>query len=270
MDRDQSISKFKAKRFSVDGSEEVNDILTSECVLQISVNEKTFSMTMRTPGEDKALVRGLLYSEKVLGSNVPSYRFQTACIDENGNSTAVNVFADASSLEAGFESERALVSVSSCGICGKQDSDDIMPEGDALKTDFVLSASALTLMFDQMSANQTTFLNSGGSHAAACFDRNSNMLTLKEDIGRHNAVDKVIGQLILDKKLESGEILLVSGRISFEIITKAHRAGFAFLAAVSAPSSLAVEMAQELGISLLGFCREDKCTVYSHIERVRN
>jgi len=264
----RTTATYKAKRFLSGSKELVDDILTTECALQVCINDKPFTMTMRTPGSDKALVRGLLYSENVVPPVSQSYRYLTSCIDLQGNTSSVNVLIDPSELLEGYQSERSLMSVSSCGICGKQDADDIVPLGDPITTDWILDPQALENMFDRMSENQNTFISSGGSHGASAFSRSGDMLTLQEDIGRHNAVDKVIGQLILDEDLNRGEVLLVSGRVSFEIITKAYRAGFPFLAAVSAPSSLAVEMAEDLGICLLAFCRGDKCTVYSCLDRV--
>ena len=123
-------------------------------------------------------------------------------------------------------------------------------------------------MFDAMKAAQHTFHKSGGSHAAAAFTNNGELLSIREDIGRHNAVDKVIGHLINNNSLKGAKCLTVSGRISYEIISKAFAAKIPILAAVSAPSTLAVDFAKELGITLLGFCRENKATCYSHPNRI--
>lgn len=259
---------YRAIRFRHAQKEDVNDVLTTESALQISVNGEPFTMTMRTPGSDKALVRGLLHSEDVVNAGATSYRYQTSCIDENGDISAVNVILDKVDQGNGLDSERSLMSVSSCGICGKQDADSILPEGDPLETDYRLDPEDLYRMFRIMEKDQNTFIRSGGSHAAAAFDSNVNMLTLGEDIGRHNAVDKVIGQCLLDGTVSEAKVLLVSGRISFEIITKTFKAGIPFLAAVSAPSNLAVEFAEKLGITLMAFCRDEKCTVYSRTDRM--
>jgi len=259
---------YRAIRFRHAQSESVDDVLTTENALQISVNGEAFTMTMRTPGSDQALVRGLLHSEDVVLPGANSYRYQTSCIDENGDISAVNVILDAQDSGKGLESERSLMSVSSCGICGKQDADSILPEGDPLQTSYQLDPEDLYRMFRIMEKHQNTFIRSGGSHAAAAFNTEVEMIALGEDIGRHNAVDKVIGQCLLDGTLADAEVLLVSGRISFEIITKTFKAGIPFLAAVSAPSNLAVEFAEKLGITLMAFCRDEKCTVYSRSERL--
>ena len=123
-------------------------------------------------------------------------------------------------------------------------------------------------MFRQMNSNQDTFRQSGGSHASAAFTKEGEMLTIREDIGRHNAVDKVIGSLLYSGKLDLARCMTVSGRISYEIVSKCYAAGIPFLAAVSAPSSMAVDMAEKMGITLLAFCRESKLTAYSNTERL--
>ena len=131
-----------------------------------------------------------------------------------------------------------------------------------------ISRPLLLAMFAKMNSQQNTFNQSGGSHAAAAFDCHGELLSIKEDIGRHNAVDKVIGMLLCEDRLQSAKVLLVSGRVSFEIVTKAFTAKIPVLAAVSAPSSLAVETADKMGITLAAFCRKNRVTVYSHISRI--
>jgi len=123
-------------------------------------------------------------------------------------------------------------------------------------------------MFRKMNSGQKTFIQSGGSHAAAAFSSEGKLLSIMEDIGRHNAVDKVIGDLLIQKKIKDASYLLVSGRISYEILYKAFVARIPFLAAVSAPSTLAVAYAKELGITLMGFCRENKITIYSNVSKL--
>lgn len=265
----KSIQTVQAVKFVNGDPVPVKDTLTREAPLQICINDSPFTMTMRTPGSEEALVRGLLLSENVIGAECPSYRFQTSCIDIHGDITSVNILVNNEDLLEGFQSERSLMSVSSCGICGKQDSSDIIPKGTALESEVKLDPNLLMSMFVDMAGRQNTFIRSGGSHASAAYEANGAYLTMQEDIGRHNAVDKVIGQLVLDGSSSRACVLLVSGRISFEIITKAFRAGIPFLAAVSAPSALAVDYANQLGITLLAFCRENKCTAYTHTHRVR-
>ena len=161
-----------------------------------------------------------------------------------------------------------MLSVSSCGICGKKELEDLILEGGALEADSKFSVNELPELFKQMRKHQLNFECTGGCHAAACFDVNGNLIAIEEDIGRHNAVDKLIGALLQDNKLEKANSMLVSGRVSFEIVSKCFKAKIPFLAAVSSPSSISIETAQTLGICLMGFCRDEKMTCYSHPERL--
>jgi FdhD protein len=158
------------------------------------------------------------------------------------------------------------LSVASCGICGKQDLD--LPDSNTSVSDAVISPNLIFQMFTEMNSSQHAFKQSGGSHASAAFSETGELLCIKEDIGRHNAVDKVVGHLIFAKKLDQAKCITVSGRVSYEIIIKVFRAKIPVLAAVSAPSTLAIDFAKELGITVLAFCREDRLTCYSHPERL--
>ena len=246
----------------------VNDYLTVEEAMAITINGENFTVTMRTPGDELELVRGLLYSEDI-------YRHQKTqpevlSIEKNkmGYISKVHLNIDENLLGKGYKNSRSLLSVSSCGICGKQELVDIIPEAQISTGNLKIGLSEITQMYSQMEKGQVQFEKSGGIHAAAIFNKNYQLLSLKEDIGRHNAVDKSIGDLLLSDQLKEAQFLLVSGRVSYEIITKAFAARISFLAAVSAPSSLAVDYAKELGITLMGFCREQKFTVYSHVDRI--
>jgi FdhD protein len=262
------ISSFKAVKYNHVQQEEVEDILTNESALQILVNDAPFSVTMRTPGSEKDLVRGLLFAENVYEKINSVFRYTAQQLDEFGNPSVVNVILSESELAPGFNSKRNLTSVSSCGICGKEDLSAIELCGDALNDEVVITSQQIGQMFEKMAEVQHAFLHSGGSHAAAAFDSKNDMLSLKEDIGRHNAVDKVIGQLLNENRLNDAKVILVSGRVSFEIVSKAHRAKIPILAAISAPSSLAVTTSRHFGITLLGFCRDDHLTAYSNSQRI--
>ncbi|MGB5317270.1 MAG: formate dehydrogenase accessory sulfurtransferase FdhD, partial [Robiginitalea sp.] len=172
-------------------------------------------------------------------------------------------------LGNGYSNSRSLLSVSSCGICGKTELGE-QDFGSAIESDISFSAELFSEMFRQMNQHQHDFMESGGTHAAALFDRTGRLIVAREDIGRHNAVDKAVGQLLLEGRLDQAKAMTVSGRISYEITIKAFRAGIPFLAAVSAPSSLAVDYAKEFGITLLGFCRDGRATCYSNPQRVNN
>ncbi len=259
-------SKYQGLKFKKGVPYEVHDDLTVEEGLRISINGKPLTVTMRTPGDDLELVHGLLYSEDIY-SDV-DHHLETILEEENqqGIVTGVNVKIDPKNLGQGYMNSRSFLSVASCGICGKEDLD--IPAPKSAVTDATISDELVSNMFEMMNSEQQAFKQSGGSHAAAAFSEQGILLSIKEDIGRHNAVDKVVGELILSKKLNTAKCITVSGRISYEIIIKTFRAKVPVLAAVSAPSTLAVDFAKELGITLLAFCRDDKLTCYSHPHRL--
>ena len=259
-------SKYEGFKYRNDQIRKVFDDLTVEEGLRISVNGKPLTVTMRTPGDDIELVHGLLFSEDIY-SDVES-PLETILEDGNdrGVVTAINVNVEKGKLGEGYLNSRSFLSVASCGICGKQDLD--LPDQDASVSDATISAELVFKMFQEMNSGQQAFKQSGGSHASAAFSEEGELLSIKEDIGRHNAVDKVVGDLLLSKHLNQAKCMTVSGRISYEIIIKIFRAKIPVLAAVSAPSTMAVDFAKELGITLLAFCREDRLTCYSHAYRL--
>ncbi len=263
-----SISKYQGIKVEKHAVTHVDDALTVEDALSISINGEKFMVTMRTPGDERELVRGLLYSEDIYRKREPGLDIEIAETDERGYISKINVTIPTELLGDGYKNSRSLLSVSSCGICGKQDLVEIVQENEIIQEDLHIGLTEINEMYAIMEASQHQFAQSGGVHAAAIFDKDRNMLTIKEDIGRHNAVDKVIGSLLLHSNLKHAEFMLVSGRVSYEIVTKAFAARIPFLAAVSAPSSLAVDYAKELGITLMGFCRTNKFTVYSNVDRV--
>jgi len=260
-----AIDNYQAKKFTTQGSEIVDDNLTVEQALQININDRPFTITMRTPGNDDELITGLLYSEDIYRDNTNP--LQITYHTNSDNVTQAIMKVDADRLSKGYLNSRNILSVSSCGICGKKELDELVNTHVKID-DFIIAKTNLLSMFEQMKKGQTTFHQSGGSHAAAAFDKNGKLLAIMEDIGRHNAVDKVIGSLILNNTLKEAKCMVVSGRISYEIVTKTFAAKIGMLAAVSAPSTLAVDFAKELGITLLGFCRNEKATCYSHSQRI--
>lgn len=263
-----SISKYQGVKVEKHAVSHVSDALTVEDALAISINGEKFMVTMRTPGDERELVRGLLYSEDIYRKKEPRLDIKITEKDKRGYISKLDVAIPTAMLGNGYKNSRSLLSVSSCGICGKQDLVDIVDEDQIIQEDLHVGLNDINEMYTVMEKAQHQFAQSGGVHAAAIFDKNRNLLTIKEDIGRHNAVDKAIGSLLLDSKLKQAEFLLVSGRVSYEIVTKAFAARIPFLAAVSAPSSLAVDYAKELGITLMGFCRTNKFTVYANVDRV--
>ena len=265
-----AVSHYQGKKFCNNKVQPIVDALTVEEALQININNEPFTVTMRTPGNDVALVRGLLFSEDIYRQlNVPLDIIVDA-ENSQGILTKVNVNIPEELLCNGYMNSRNILSVSSCGICGKQELEEIINTEDRIEAKDTVPIELLYDMFTKMNKDQSTFKESGGSHAAGAFDINGDALSIMEDIGRHNAVDKVIGELLDNETLGKAKCMVVSGRISYEIVTKAFRAKIPTLAAVSAPSSLAVDYAKELGITLLGFCRKEKATCYAHPERITN
>lgn len=259
-------SKYEGLKYRNNQLRKVYDDLTVEEGLRIFINGKPLTVTMRTPGDDIELVHGLLYSEDIYSDT--SSPLETILEEENkqGIVTGINVKVDSNKLGHGYKNSRSFLSVASCGICGKQDLD--FPDQTVSVTDASINPELILQMFGAMNSKQKAFKQSGGCHAAAAFNEDGKLLSIKEDIGRHNAVDKVVGDLILKKELDQAKAITVSGRISYEIIIKTFRAKIPVLAAVSAPSTLAVDFAKELGVTLLAFCREDKLTCYSHPHRL--
>jgi FdhD protein len=253
---------YEGIKKNADSAELINDFLVVEAPLEISINKNPFTVVMRTPGNDFELIRGLLHVEDIYRSS-DNLLMETISETPNGF-TKVEVTIPQTKLGKGYLNKRSLLSVSSCGICGKQQLEDFDTPKTKLTKQPSIVLEKLPDIFALMSSNQKTFSLTGGSHAATIFDDAYQMLTLKEDIGRHNAVDKCIGDLILSNKLNSAQFMLVSGRVSYEIITKAFFAKISTIVAVSACSSLAVDYAKEFGICLIGFSRDKKATIYSN------
>ncbi|AQS92752.1 formate dehydrogenase family accessory protein FdhD [Polaribacter sp. BM10] len=246
----------------------IEDNLVVEAPLQININNDAYTVVMRTPDNDFELIRGLLYAEDIYKK---SSALEFEIIKTTQNIPAIiNVNISKENLGKGYLNKRTLLSVSSCGICGKQELKDLEISGKKLSNKNLLSANNIHKMFVKMSALQNTFKDTGGSHAAAIFDKKNNLLSIKEDIGRHNAVDKIVGDLLINNNLKAANYLLVSGRVSYEIVSKAFIAKIPVIIAVSACSSLAVDFAKEFGICLIGFTRENKMTIYANPSYIQN
>ncbi|MFM1878535.1 MAG: hypothetical protein RLZZ241_1401 [Bacteroidota bacterium] len=260
--------KYNGKCFNRTGVRPVVDYLTVEEPLQLILNGAPFTMTMRTPGADDDLIRGLLHSEDVLNCKTyhPEITYQPHTKDFI--ITEAEFTIPESVLGLGYTNSRSMLSIASCGICGKTELTDFNLDKNPLPFRKGFNSRQILGMFKKMKGYQQDFMQSGGTHASAVFEESGNIIVVREDIGRHNAVDKVIGHLLRNALLEAAAVITVSGRISYEIVIKVFKAGIPILAAVSAPSSLAVDYAKELGITLLAFCREDRITCYSHPERI--
>ncbi len=240
----------------------IKDDLVVEAALQININGKAYTVVMRTPNDDEELIRGLLFAEDIY-KGADLLTLETIEDHENGFSV-INATIPIEDLGKGYLNKRTLLSVSSCGICGKQQLEDITITGKKITTSSALRLSDIRDMYQRMKGEQSLFLATGGSHATAAFDTKKNLLSIKEDIGRHNALDKVVGELLNQYKLREIACILVSGRVSYEIVSKAFIAKIPIIVAVSACSSLAVDYAKEFGICLIGFSRDDKATIYAN------
>jgi FdhD protein len=248
------------------------DYLAAEEPLEIRVGEDPLSVTMRTPGHDLELAAGFLYTEglvqrraQILALDEPA----PESTDENRGNVVVATLAPESAPD--FEKmRRHFFAASSCGICGKASIDSVRARTlSPPNPDFRLDPEILVRLPETLRESQAVFGRTGGLHAAALFDRAGTLLVLREDIGRHNAVDKVIGWALLADRVPLGDsILMVSGRGGFEIVQKAIVAGLPVVASVSAPSSLAVQLAREMDQTLIGFLRGRRFVVYSGNARV--
>jgi FdhD protein len=250
------------------------ETLAVEEPLEIRVNGAPVSVTMRTPGSDIELTQGFLLTEGVIAGrdDVRTIRYCGGRAEDGLNAYNVLDVTLAPGVEPpDLDVTRNFYTTSSCGVCGKASLHAVRrisrftPGADPV----TVAAATLKAMPDQLRGAQKVFASTGGLHAAALFDAEGAMLAVREDIGRHNAVDKVIGWALEHQRIPlSGAVLLVSGRASFELTQKALLAGVPVLAAVSAPSSLAVSLADECGITLVAFLRVDSMNVYTRADRI--
>ncbi|OEJ29257.1 sufurtransferase FdhD [Streptomyces agglomeratus] len=251
------------------------DTLVAEEPLEIRLNGKPLAITMRTPGDDFALAAGFLVSEGVLGAadDVQSIVYCAGATADGVNTyNVVDVKLAPGVPVPDITLERNVYTTSSCGLCGKASLDAVrttarFPIADTPPVR--LTPELLAGLPDRLRAAQQVFDRTGGLHAAALFSEEGELLDVREDVGRHNAVDKLVGRALTDGRLPlSRAVLLVSGRASFELAQKAVMAGIPVLAAVSAPSSLAVDLAAETGLTLVGFLRGPNMNVYAGDERI--
>ena len=261
----------------------VSDALVVEVPVQLFIEEEPLTVSMCTPTHIREWAYGILFTEGIIRSADQVLSFSEEEVDHQ-----ITIRVSLNNATQAITNKRSLLSVSACGICGKTAfepvtrSDDeqssMTPSDDqnelrsmTLRDDRGADdeQSSMTLreniaqMMVQLRESQTLFEETGGCHAAGVFNREGQLIFASEDIGRHNAVDKVIGHLLLNNQLRSAKYIVVSGRVSYEIVAKCFAAGIPNLAAVSSPSSLAVDYAKELGLSLFAFCRENRVTQYA-------
>lgn len=261
-------------RVNGSGVERTSDVIAAEEPLDIRLHGRSFAVIMRTPGNDRELAAGFLLSERVircaedLGA-VEHCRHS----DHREAHHVVDVFLRgraASDVPAILQRRRDVIANSSCGVCGRSTIDELRADLEPVRFDGHVDVSTIRDLPRRLRATQAIFDETGGLHGAALYGRDGGILQSAEDVGRHNAVDKTIGALLLDDRLEAAAptVLMVSGRVSFEIVQKAWTAGIPIVAAVSAPTSLAIELAHEAGITLVGFVREQGLNIYSHDARI--
>jgi FdhD protein len=249
------------------------DAIAVEEPLEIRIQKqggeaRSISITMRTPGNDAELALGFLHGEGILRE--PRDVIEVGPCGPTGNVVRVTVRAD---LPLDFERfSRNFYTTSSCGVCGKTSIEAVTASAGMRRvdSDVVVRESVLRMMPDTLRASQAGFAETGGMHAVGWFTAGGELITSREDVGRHNAMDKLVGAALRDGKLPwKDRVLLLSGRASFELLQKAMMAGAPVVAAIGAPSSLAVELAESAGITLVAFLRDAGCNVYCHPFRIR-
>ena len=249
----------------------VSDALVVEVPVQLFIEKEPLTVSMCTPTRIREWAYGILFTEGIIRSADQVLSYSEEEVDHQ-----ITIRVTLNNATQAITNKRSLLSVSACGICGKtafepatrsDDERSSMTLRDDREADDERSSMTLrediAQMMVQLRESQTLFEETGGCHAAGVFNREGQLIFASEDIGRHNAVDKVIGHLLLNNQLRSAKYIVVSGRVSYEIVAKCFAAGIPNLAAVSSPSSLAVDYAKELGLSLFAFCRENRITQYA-------
>lgn len=246
----------------------ITDVTAVEEPLEIRVEGRSVAVVMRTPGHDRELAAGFLVSEGVVQRPRDILEISQCPANTDSKGNIVDVLLGGAVVN--WDSlTRHVFSASSCGLCGKTSIDSVFQRFAPVRADWHISPALLWSLGDKVRAAQDTFAKTGGLHASALFDLDGNLIVLREDVGRHNALDKILGYGLLNNLLPfNHHILFLSGRVSFEMIQKALAGGIALVAAISAPSSLAVDFARDANQTLVGFLREPTLNVYTHGHRV--
>ncbi len=252
--------RFPIGRVSSSGIQQTDDSIAIEEPLQIVVNARKLSITMRTPGADEELAIGFLFTEGLI-SEPHSIR----SVSSSGNEVHIELNTPVAARE-----ERNFAVTSACGVCGKSSVDAIFNTPSVRMGDLTIESELLRALPAKLRLSQCVFEQTGGIHAAGLFDSAGDLRIVREDVGRHNAVDKVIGCMVQSNALSPNGVLLVSGRASFELVQKAAMAGIPILAAVGAPSTLAIETAKRFGMALAGFVSTERFNLYTGAGRVQS
>jgi FdhD protein len=251
------------------------DRAATEEPLEIRIHDRPFAVIMRTPGADRELAAGFLLAERVLRSS-DDLGTIAHCTDGGAagvhaenvvNVTLAN--GSAAFLDQLMADRRQVTTNSSCGLCGRRTIESLAADAGPILATWTVATATIAAMPAQLRARQPVFDDTGGLHAAGLFSRDGVLVDSAEDVGRHNAVDKIVGRMLMREALPlSASMLCVSGRTSFEIVQKAVFAGIPIVAAVSAPSTLAISLAETLGVTLIGFVRGDGFNIYAHPGRI--
>jgi FdhD protein len=265
------------RRWTSGGWSESPDSVVLEEPLQLLLNDSALSVVMRTPGNDIELALGLFFGEGIVRAKeeIASVRISAESVEEEGAVQVDASIVDSNSIDIVLRGEphrrpeRSMLASSACGVCGAVMIEDLKRGLAPLAAGPHVTAAILGELVGRLRATQGVFDRTGGLHAAALFSASGELVLTREDIGRHNAVDKVVGRMLLDGGLPARDrILVVSGRAGYEIVQKSIAAGIPLVAAVGAPSSLAVALAREFGQTLVGFLRDGRFNVYSAPERI--
>ena len=274
-------SKYKITKFTKYKLENIEDLISIEEPLEISLKfkdkekwiTKSLSITMRTPGHDKDLVRGFLFNEQIIqnindieniesfGNKVGQYNIQNKILVTLNNSQNVNI----------SKIKRDFLTNSSCGVCGKSSLDalEIIKKDKTSKSNPRLSKEIIINSPSVLRKNQSEFAKTGGIHASGLFSSNGNLISLREDVGRHNALDKMIGDALLNNYLEpNDQFITCSGRLNFELVQKVLMTNIGLMIGVGAPTSLAIDLANRFDMTLVGFVKDDSFNIYTNNQKV--
>ena len=274
-------SKYKVNKFKSDKLEEIDDLISIEEPLEISLKYKDqnksvtqlLSITMRTPGQDEDLVRGFLYNEQIIkdikhissiekfGEKVGHYDLQNKILVTLNDASNVNI----------TKIKRDFLTNSSCGVCGKSSLDalEVIKQDKTPKLEPKLSSKIIISAPDTLRNNQTEFAQTGGIHASGLFNKDGSLINVMEDVGRHNALDKLIGNALLKGQIDpNNQFITCSGRLNFELIQKILMTNIGIVIGVGAPTSLAIDLANKFDMTLIGFVKKDSYNVYTNSQKV--
>jgi FdhD protein len=274
-------SKYKVNKFKSDKLEEIDDLISIEEPLEISLEFKDqnksvtqlLSITMRTPGQDEDLVRGFLYNEQIIknikhissiekfGEKVGQYDLQNKILVTLNDASNVNI----------TKIKRDFLTNSSCGVCGKSSLDalEVIKQDKTPKLEPKLSSKIIISAPDTLRNNQTEFAQTGGIHASGLFNKDGSLINVMEDVGRHNALDKLIGNALLKGQIDpNNQFITCSGRLNFELIQKILMTNIGIVIGVGAPTSLAIDLANKFDMTLIGFVKKDSYNVYTNSQKV--